>query len=126
MAEYIFNTNLLLTGDLFMKKCLKCNSIFNDTFNQCPECGTNLVEYTSDDKEKDNKNLTKQQIKKLIVICSLIVAFFLGFGFRSCTGIKQSDYKNLQSENNELKYEYNKLSSAKDNLQKEYEHIKQK
>lgn len=109
-----------------MKKCSKCNGIFNDTFEQCPECGIDLVEYTSNDKEKDNKEFSKQQIKKLIVICSLIVAFLAGFGFKGCTGIKRSDYNNLKSENEKLQSQYDELSAEKDTLMSEYSTYKLK
>lgn len=93
-----------------MKKCSKCNGIFNDTFEQCPECGIDLVVYTSDDKEKDNKEFSKQQIKKLIVICSFIVVFLLGFGLKSCTGVKRLDYNNLKTDNENLQKQYDELS----------------
>ncbi len=109
-----------------MKKCLKCSNVYDDTLDQCPECRTPLISYTLEDTQKDRQEFSKQQIKKLIVFGSLVIVFLLGFGFKSCTGIKKADYKNLQSENEKLQAQYDELSTSKDDLRVEFDTYKTK
>lgn len=109
-----------------MKKCLKCSNVYDDTLDQCPECRTPLISYTLEDTQKDRQEFSKQQIKKLIVFGSLVIVFLLGFGFKSCTGVKKADYKNLQSENEKLQAQYDELSTSKDDLQVEFDTYKTK
>lgn len=103
-----------------MKKCLKCNGIYNDNLEKCPECDINLVEYTSDDKKRDDKEVLKKQIKTILSIVTLVVAFILGFVFKSCIGIKKTAYDNIRAECGSLKLQYNSLQSRYDDLTKEY------
>ena len=119
-----------------MKKCPKCKTIFNDNLEQCPMCNIPLDDYSLDEQEKDKREkdkqekdkqeILKQQAKKIIYICALVVVFLLGFGFKSCTGIKKTDYKDLQSRNEKLQSQYDELSTEKDTISKEYDDYKSK
>ena len=101
-----------------MKKCPHCNGIFSDDFEKCPQCDIVLSNYTSDDKEKDDNEIEKEKIRKLITIGALVAAFILGIGFKSIIGVKRTDYVNLKIKNEELQKQYDELSTAKDGLQK--------
>ena len=107
-----------------MKKCPHCNGIFSDDFEKCPQCDIVLSNYTSDDKEKDDNEIEKEKIRKLITIGALVAAFILGIGFKSIIGVKRTDYVNLKIKNEELQKQYDELSTAKDGLQKEYDTYK--
>lgn len=109
-----------------MKKCPHCNGIFSDDFEKCPQCDIVLSNYTSDDKEKDDNEIEKEKIRKLITIGALVAAFILGIGFKSIIGVKRTDYVNLKIKNEELQKQYDELSTAKDGLQKEYDTYKRK
>ena len=73
-----------------MKKCPHCNGIFSDDFEKCPQCDIVLSNYTSDDKEKDDNEIEKEKIRKLITIGALVAAFILGIGFKSIIGVKET------------------------------------
>ncbi len=126
-----------------MKKCPKCGRENPDDTMKCPSCGEDLPAIVNlsqtckvcgavlvDGKcpvcKEDNKKPFIDRIpdiiednKKGIISCALIAAFVLGFAFKSCNGIKMSDYE-------EVIQQKNKMVESKDALQKEFDAYKEK
>ena len=53
-----------------MKKCLKCNAMYDDGVNYCTKCGSELVSDEKDQAEVNqnkNKFLKKKHNKNLII-----------------------------------------------------------
>lgn len=60
-----------------MKKCLKCNAMYDDGVNYCTKCGSELVSDEKDQAEvNQNKNkFLKKKIMLPIVITAAIILF---------------------------------------------------
>ena len=87
-----------------MKKCPKCHELYSDDVEKCTDCDILLEPYQEQKTSKFAEIF--EEYKKGIISCALIAAFLLGFGFKSCTGIKTVDYAALQNEKNKLNEEY--------------------
>lgn len=122
-----------------MKKCPKCHELYSDSLEKCPDCDVLLESYDKNQPSKVEEFFDKykdriascalavfKKYTKVIVSCALVASFLLGFGFKSCTGIKKTDYKDLQSRNEKLQSQYDELSTEKDTISKEYDDYKSK
>lgn len=110
-----------------MKQCPKCKQIYSDEMQQCSECQTPLVNYVPESQKPEFK-LIDIVIKyiKFVLPAILVIGFVLGFGFRSCTGIKKDEYNNLLAQIDTLTTDKESLISEKDSLSKEYADYKAK
>lgn len=83
-----------------MKRCPNCHNTYNnDEIKNCPNCNE-VLKTTSKFLNFCIEN------KKGIVVCCFVIVFFLGFSFKSCTGIKVAEYATLQEEKDKLNEEY--------------------
>ena len=64
--------------------------------------------------------------KKITLVVLLIIGFVLGFGFKSCTGVKKDDYNDLLAQVDTLTADNQSVSSEKDKFQKSMKIIKPK
>lgn len=110
-----------------MKKCPKCKNLYKDECETCPDCGTNLQPY----EDISTKIKTKfvdfvKEYNKGIISCALIAAFLLGFGFKSCTGIKRADLESVVAEKDKIQRLYDSSVKERENISSKFDAYKEK